>query len=104
MSLAAFQTKFYETFQNEGDIKQEHKDFINGYIDAEQAKYTSNKKDGRLTFGKFKDYSVDQIVKAPKGLDYLKWLLEQSWFNAEKFGDLYTEVSKKSSPIKKKKP
>ena len=75
--------------------------FIKKYIETEQKNYTENKDNNKLTFGKFKGYSVKELALTDKGIDYLQWLLSQSWCTEDKFGMIYDECKKLN--IKKKK-
>ena len=65
--------------------KQDLLNHIFQYIDADYKTYQSNKANDLLTFGKYKSHSVAQILELPKGRDYLKWLLSQTWMTEDKF-------------------
>lgn len=75
-------------------------EFIDNYIADENAKYEDNKKNGKLCFGKYKDFTIKEMVSTVKGRDYLSWLLSQSWVTPDKFGWIIDECA--SYGIKKK--
>jgi hypothetical protein len=103
MSLLKFQKTLYEKFNDllnkEGN--RDMKDFIDSYVEAEQKEYTNNKNNGKLTFGKYKGYSIDELAKTDKGKDYLSWLSAQSFFTEGKFDELKEKLNELG--IKKKK-
>jgi hypothetical protein len=74
--------------------------FLQDYIENEQKIYKANKKDGKLTFGKFKDLSIKEVASSEPGRKYLEWLMAQSWFTPDKFQEHYDEL--KRLKIKKK--
>jgi hypothetical protein len=97
MSLVKFATAIDEKFP---EMPSEYKDFITSYIEAEQKVYTDNKSNGKITFGKYKGYSVKELALTAKGKDYLQWLMSQTFFTEDKFPDLYNQL--KELKIKKK--
>jgi hypothetical protein len=98
MSLLKFQTEFNTMFPN---MPVEYSEFIKNYIEQEQKAYESNKSNGKLTFGKFKGYSVKELSLTIKGKEYLQWLMSQTFFTDDKFPDLFKELN--DLKIKKKK-
>lgn len=74
-------------------------DAIVEYKKIQDEQYKKLKSEGKITFGKYKGYTVKEMCRTVKGKEYLSWLLTQSWFQ-EKFTDL-VEVIKKEG-IKKK--
>jgi uncharacterized protein (DUF3820 family) len=72
---------------------------IEEYKKEEDAKYQKLKQEGKITFGRYKGYSVTEMTRTSKGKDYLRWLLQQGWFT-EKFVDLVEAIEKEG--IKKK--
>jgi uncharacterized protein (DUF3820 family) len=72
---------------------------IEDFKKEEDAKYQKLKQEGKITFGKYKGYSVTEMTRTPKGKDYLRWLLQQGWFT-EKFTDLVEQIE--AQGIKKK--
>jgi hypothetical protein len=75
-------------------------DFIDDFIQAEDAKYQKNKQNRALSFGKFKGFTIKEVLAADKGKSYLEWLTQQQWFNSDKFPDLYDDIQ--TSGFKKK--
>jgi hypothetical protein len=75
--------------------------FLQDYIENDIKLYKSNKKDNKLTFGKFAGYTIKEVASGgDKGKSYLEWLMAQSWFTEEKFPNEYEEL--KRLKIKKK--
>ena len=97
MSLLKFAIALDEKFPT---LPNEYKEFIQAYIETEQKAYESNKSNGKLTFGKYRGYSVKELSLTIKGKDYLQWLMSQTFFTSEKFPDLYKELD--NLKIKKK--
>tara|TARA_R110001606_G_scaffold114673_1_gene242249 strand:- start:1326 stop:1631 length:306 start_codon:yes stop_codon:yes gene_type:complete len=63
--------------------------FVRDFISADQAEYKKNADSGKLTFGKYRGLTVEQVVGLPKGQSYLKWMSNQLWFEEDKFPMLY---------------
>ena len=80
MALVKLQTAMNEKFT---DLKlttcAEVVDFINKYIDDEKQEYLQNKKDRKVTWGKHKGLTIEEIAASQQGRDYLQWTLSQSW-------------------------
>jgi len=76
-------------------------EFITEYAEEDRKQWEKNKADGKLTFGKWKGFSIDELVASPKGSDYLSWLLTQSWCTEDKYGYIY-EGCKRHNISKKK--
>ena len=72
---------------------------IEEYRKSEDAKYQKLKQEGKITFGKYRGYTVTEMTRTSKGKDYLRWLLQQGWFT-EKFTDLVEQIE--AQGIKKK--
>jgi hypothetical protein len=66
--------------------------FVNNWIENEQKTYQKNKESGLLTFGKYRNQSVEKVAQLDKGLDYLGWVSRQSWMTSEKFPSLYPKI------------
>jgi len=101
MALTKFTLALKEKFP---ELDQEVADWISEYSDREQKEWHDNKADGKLTFGKYKGYSLDELAKADKGKEYLQWLLAQSFFSEEKFSGYHKklkELNIKKKPVKK---
>jgi len=75
-------------------------DFINDYILQDSEQYKTNKEEKKLTFGKWKGFSIEELSKNAKGADYLQWLLAQAWCSEDKFGYIHEECDRLK--IKKK--
>ena len=69
----------------------------------EDDKYQKLKQEGKITFGKYKGYTIAEMQRTSKGKDYLRWLLQQTWFT-EKFTDLVEQIEAIPITIKKKNP
>ena len=70
---------------------------------SEQTKqYKKNVQDGKISFGKYKGFSVKELSGLEKGLDYLGWLLKQQWFSEDKFGSLYDAIRNDTNLLPKK--
>ena len=69
--------------------KAELTKFVRDFISADQEEYKRNADTGKLTFGKYRGLTVEQVVGLPKGQSYLKWLSNQLWFQMDKFPMLY---------------
>ena len=74
---------------------------IEEYKKEQDTKYQKLKSEGKITFGRYRGYTVKEMVRTMKGRDYLRWLLQQTWFT-EKFTDLVEQIEKEG--IKKKSP
>ena len=104
MSLTKFRELLVEHFKvetasAEGMIILE---FLDKQIVEQKAEYKLNKDTGRISFGKYKGFTIKDVLKCPsgKGESYLQWLMNQSWFVDEKYPDLYQQI--KDCKIKKK--
>ena len=98
MSLSKFAIAFDERFKT---MPVEYRTFIDEYMENEKKEYESNKQNGKITFGKYRGYSVKELASSEKGKDYLQWLMAQTFFTEDKFQDLHKEL--KILGIKKKK-
>jgi hypothetical protein len=98
MSLSKFAIAFDERFKT---MPIEYRTFIDEYLENEKKQYDANKQNGKITFGKYKGYSVKELALTDKGKDYLQWLMAQTFFTEDKFPDLHKEL--KDLKIKKKK-
>ena len=97
MSLSKFAIAFDERFKT---MPVEYRTFIDEYMQNEKKEYENNKQNGKLTFGKYRGYSIKELSLTTKGKDYLQWLLAQTFFTEDKFPDLHKEL--KELKIKKK--
>lgn len=98
MSLSKFAIAFGERFTA---MPVEYRTFIDEYMENERKEYDNNKCNGKITFGKYKGYSVKELALTEKGKDYLQWLMSQEFFSDQKFPDLHKEL--RELKIKKKK-
>ncbi len=98
MSLSKFAIAFDERFKT---MPVEYRTFIDEYMENEKKEYNNNKQNGKLTFGKYRGYSVKELALTEKGKEYLQWLLAQTFFTVDKFPDLHKELN--DLKIKKKK-
>ncbi len=96
MSLVKFQTALIEAFPA---LDPAVATFIQDYIDKEQAAYNEGKKNGKLNFGKYAQYTCRELSLTDAGKSYLSWVLAQSWCTPEKFGFIHDDC--KSLGIKK---
>jgi len=67
-------------------------DWIKNYDAERTAEYNKGRSENKIMFGKYTGNTVEQVVQMEKGKDYLGWLYRQTWFNEEKFTDLYEKV------------
>ena len=67
--------------------------FIDDYAEIDRKQYLKNKGDGRLSFGKHKGFSVQELCANPKGLSYMNWLLRQSWFEESKYPEIFEQIA-----------
>ena len=81
-------------------LDQDIQDFIEEYIEKDKQAYFESKSDGKLSFGKYKGYSLDELASSTKGKEYLQWLMAQSFFSEDKFGHYHKKL--KELGIKKK--
>jgi len=70
-------------------------DIVFGLIDEfaamEEKRYAAMRKDKKLTFGKYRGYTVKELALSEKGAAYCSWLLSQTWF-VEKNSHLVDEI------------
>lgn len=57
---------------------------IDDFSEEESKKYRENKEAGKLTWGKYKGYSVKELNMTEKGKDYLRWMIGQDWVKQNK--------------------
>ena len=98
MALAKFGVALKEKFP---ELDPEISEFMASYMEKEQKEFQELKHDGKLTFGKFKGYSLDELANTSKGKEYLQWLMAQSFFSEDKFAAYHKQL--KVLGIKKKK-
>lgn len=67
---------------------------IQDFVDEEDKKYSKNKENRALTFGKYKGFTVKEMSLTEKGKSYLSWLLSQQWCTEDKFGYIYEDCKK----------
>ena len=67
-------------------------DWIRNYANEKNKEFLANRESGKITFGKYKGQTIEQVAKLDKGLDYLGWILRQTWFNSDKFPALYAQI------------
>ena len=73
---------------------------IEEFAQIKKAEYDKLKADRKLSFGKYRGYTVKELSASEKGREYLSWLLGQTWF-AERNSILVDEIRKLG--IKRKK-
>jgi hypothetical protein len=78
----------------EGMTSTELKTFIIEYAEEVALKYNKDRTDRKLTFGKHKGYTVEELSLTVKGKDYLRWLLKQSWCTEDRFEYIYEDARK----------
>jgi hypothetical protein len=83
------------------DMEADVTAFIDTYINDIKQKKAAMRNEGKLSFGKYKGMKPAELIKTEAGHSYLTWLFSQSYFTADKFGDLYETLE--SLGIKKKK-
>lgn len=104
MSLAKMQTHLVDyRDQNANCSVDDLLKVMDAYVQEERTQYKKNLQDGKITFGKYKNFSVKELSGLEKGLDYLRWLLKQQWFTEDKFESLYASIRKDTSLLPKKK-
>ena len=103
MSLIKFKDALLEQMPELDNTNPVFK-FLQEYIETEQKFYKANKKDNKLTFGKFSGYSIKEVAASEKGKSYLEWMMSQSWFTAEKFPEHYEELKRLKIKKKLKQP
>ena len=94
MALTTLSNAMRQFYDDNDPTSSELLDFVDNYITAENAKYKTAVANNLVTFGKFKGFSVEQVVASPKGTDYLMWLMSQQWFTEDKFPGLIAEIKK----------
>ena len=103
MALVRFRDNLLEQMpdinQTEGVFK-----FLQEYIEKEQKEYKNNKKDNKLSFGKFSGYTIKEVASSEKGKSYLEWLMAQSWFTPDKFQEHYDELKRLKITKKVRQP
>lgn len=90
MSVQKFITSFNEQFK---DVPSQYSTWMDDYLNKEKDEYKQNKDSGKLTFGKYKGYSIVNLSKDEKGKSYLQWLIHQSFFTKDKFGYLIDAIN-----------
>jgi len=68
-------------------------DWIRNYVNEKNKEFTANRDSNKITFGKYKGQTVEQVAKLDKGLDYLSWILKQTWFSPDKFTNLHAQIT-----------
>ena len=64
---------------------------IDEFADMEEKRYAMLRKDKKLTFGKYRGYTVKELALTEIGTTYCSWLLGQTWF-VEKNSHLVDEI------------
>ena len=103
-ALTKFCEALYEQFQ---EINEEQRLWAANYIEEDAKAFKALKDDGKISFGKWKCYSVAELAQTSKGLEYIQWCLAQTWFEESKFPALFADIKRlniKKAPIKKKTP
>ena len=95
--ITKFCDAMYEKFP---EITEDMKTWATNYIEEDSKKFKALKDDGKITFGKYKGYSIAELSQAPKGAEYIQWVLQQTWFTEDKFGTLFADIKRLN--IKKK--
>ena len=103
MSLQKLLTHLQETIDNNPKTTVDDlMDNIKEYISEQNKEYKKNVQDGKIRFGKYKGFSVKELSTLEKGLDYLGWLLKQTWFSEDKFRSLYDAIRNDTNLLPKK--
>ena len=103
MSLQKLLTHLQEIVDNQPKTTVDDlMDTIKEYISEQTKEYKKNVQDGKISFGKYKGFSVKELSGLEKGLDYLGWLLKQNWFSEDKFGSLYEAIRNDTHLLPKK--
>jgi uncharacterized protein (DUF3820 family) len=71
-------------------------DLYQGILDyktEQDEQYKKLKTENKVTFGKYRGFSIRELTSTLKGKEYCRWLLKQDWFT-EKFTDLIEEMEK----------
>ena len=100
-AITKFTDAFFEQFP---DVTEEQKAWAANYIEEDSKAYNALKDTGKVTFGKYKGYSIAELNQAPKGAEYIGWLLNQLWFEESKFPTLFADIKRlniKKKPVKK---
>lgn len=66
------------------DVYNNAVEWIDKFAEEETKKYREAKRDGKLTFGKYRGYTVKELNLTDKGKDYLQWLITQQWVKDSK--------------------
>ena len=53
---------------------------IDAFAENEEKKYEALRKDKKLSFGRYRGYTVKELSVSEKGREYLGWLVSQTWF------------------------
>jgi hypothetical protein len=96
-ALTKFTDALYEQFPS---ITDEVKEWAANYIEEDSKAYRALKDDGKISFGKWRGYSIAELAQTSKGLDYISWLLSQAFFEESKFPALFADIKRLN--IKKK--
>ena len=68
-------------------------DWLKTYVAEKNKEFASNRDEGKITFGKYRGQTVEQVAGLDKGLDYLGWVSRQTWMSADKFPALYVKIT-----------
>ena len=96
-AITKFTDALYDKFP---EITEDIKAWAANYIEEDSKAYNALKDTGKVTFGKYKGYSIAELNQAPKGAEYISWLLNQTWFEESKFPQLFADIKRLN--IKKK--
>ena len=67
---------------------------IKSYVKEADDKYNKNKQEHRLTFGKYKGFTIEEMSRNERTRNYLSWLLSNNWMTEDKFPYIYSECEK----------
>jgi uncharacterized protein (DUF3820 family) len=101
MSAQKLRTELTLAMENDDMTTDEMLTFIDKFIANEQQQYKQNVQEGRITFGKYKGFTIPELLATEKGADYLQWLRKQTWFTNDKFGSLIEAIDAQNIPEKK---
>lgn len=82
------------------ELSQDIIQWLSQRIAKDKETFAKTKADGKLTFGKYAGYSLEELSKTEKGKSYLQWLLSQSFFSKEKYPEYHAKLEELQ--IKKK--
>lgn len=71
----------YEKCPDGYNLVKEH---IDAFAEKSYQEYKQNQADGKITWGKYKGYTVKELNMTDKGKSYLQWMMGQDWVKQNK--------------------